>query len=201
MPDLEPGETPTVPAGRGFEAMATSEDGWTLYPILEGARTDDPDQRRRIVYEFDVKSNAYTGRTWTFRVDSPELVVGDAAVLEDRKLILIERDNAGGPAAEVKKLVVTNLDDVDEDGVLPRRTAVDLLRIPDRRGVSTPARSDEYGVGEAFSFPLVSVEVVLPLHGDKVLVANDNNFPFNADRIPGRPDDIELITLDVPGLR
>jgi hypothetical protein len=56
-------------------------------------------------------------------------------------------------------------------------------------------------VGPLFSFPLQSVEVVLPLLGDKVLVANDNNFPGNDGRILGRPDDIELIVVDVPGVR
>jgi hypothetical protein len=200
-PDLAPGETATVPASRGFEAMAASTDGWTLYPILEGAKVGDPDQRRRIVYEFDVRRGAYTGRTWTFRVDTPDLVVGDAQVLDGRRLVLIERDNAMGPASQVKRLVVTDLDAAGADGVLPRRTAVDLLRVTDPGGVSTPARPGEYGVGPLFSFPLQSVESVLPLRGDRVLVANDNNFPGNDGRIPGRADDTELIVLTVPGLR
>ena len=44
----------------GFEAMALSRDGKTLYPILEGAVIgDDPLTRR--VYEFDVKERRYTG--------------------------------------------------------------------------------------------------------------------------------------------
>ncbi|WP_230688701.1 esterase-like activity of phytase family protein [Micromonospora sp. WMMC415] len=200
-PDLARGETPTVPASRGFEAMAASRDGWTLYPILEGAKTDDPDQRRRVVYEFDVRANRYTGRTWSFRVDDASLVVGDAALLDGRRLLLIERDNAMGPQSLVKRLVVTDLDAAAADGTLPRRTAVDLMRIADPDGVSTPARPGEYGVGALFSFPLQSVESVLPLAGDRVLVANDNNFPGNDGRIPGRADDTELIVLDVPGLR
>ncbi|MEV0828294.1 esterase-like activity of phytase family protein [Nonomuraea rubra] len=200
-PDLAAGETPTLPASRGFEAMAASTDGWTLYPILEGARTGDADQRRRVVYEFDVRKSAYTGRTWTFRVDEPGLLVGDAAVLDGRRLLLIERDNEMGPSSRVKRLVVTDLDAAGQDGVLPRRTAVDLLRIADPKGVSTPARPGEYGVGPLFSFPLQSVESVLPLGGDRVVVANDNNFPGNDGRIPGRADDTEVIVIDVPGLR
>ncbi|WP_327587242.1 esterase-like activity of phytase family protein [Nonomuraea sp. NBC_00507] len=200
-PDLAQGESPTLPASRGFEAMAASEDGWTLYPILEGAKTGDPDQRRRVVYEFDVRAGAYTGRTWSFRVDEPGLVVGDAAVLDDRRLLLIERDNDMGPSARIKRLVVTDLDAAAPDGALPRRTPVDLLRIADPKGVSTPARPGEYGVGPLFSFPLQSVESVLPLHGDRIVVANDNNFPGNDGRIPGRPDDTEVIVIDVPGLR
>ncbi|GAA3947450.1 esterase-like activity of phytase family protein [Actinoplanes auranticolor] len=200
-PDLAPGETPTVPASRGFEAMAVSRDGRTLYPILEGAKTTDPDQRRRVVYEFDVPANRYTGRTWSFRVEDPSLVIGDAAVLDGRRLLLIERDNAMGPQSRVKRLVVTDLNAADADGNLSRRTAVDLLRIADPAGVSTPARPGEYGVGPLFSFPLQSVESVLPLDGNRVLVANDNNFPGNDGRIPGHADDTELIVVDVPGLR
>jgi hypothetical protein len=34
-----------------------------------------------------------------------------------------------------------------------------------------------------------------------VLVANDNNVPNDGGRVPGRPDEIELILLDVPGVR
>ncbi|WP_433824724.1 esterase-like activity of phytase family protein [Actinoplanes sp. CA-015351] len=200
-PDLAAGETATVPASRGFEALAVSRDGTTLYPILEGARIDDADQRRRIVYEFSVVKNAYTGRTWSFRVDDASLLVGDAAVLDGRRLLLIERDNAMGVQTRIKRLVTTDLDQAGAGGALPRRTVTDLMRIADPRGVSTPARPGEYGVGPLFSFPLQSVESVLPLGGDRVLVANDNNFPGNDGRIPGKADDTELITITVPGLR
>ena len=200
-PDLAPGEAATVPASRGFEALAVSRDGRTLYPILEGARVDDADQRRRIVYEFDVRGNRYTGRTWSFAVTDPSEVIGDAAVLDGNRLMLIERDNFMGAQSRVKRLVVTDLDEVGADGFLRRRTAADLMRIADPNGVSTPARPGEYGVGELFSFPLQSVESVLPLDGNRVLVANDNNFPGNDGRIPGRADDTELIVIEIPGLR
>ena len=50
----------------GFEAMALSKDGRTLYPILEGplvgAKPTD-----RVVFEFDVRERRYTGRRWTRR--------------------------------------------------------------------------------------------------------------------------------------
>jgi hypothetical protein len=85
--------------------------------------------------------------------------------------------------------------------VLPRREVADLLRIADPGRVSTPARPGEFGVGPVFSFPMQSVETVLPLAGGRVLVANDNNFPGNDARIAGRPDDTELIELTIPGLR
>jgi hypothetical protein len=106
-----------------------------------------------------------------------------------------------GSTPATKRLVVADLGTVGADGAVRRRTALDLLRIADPRGISTPARPGEYGVGPLFSFPLQSVESVLPLHDDRVLVANDNNFPGNDGRILGRPDDTEIIIVDVPGVR
>ncbi|WP_202925892.1 esterase-like activity of phytase family protein [Goekera deserti] len=201
-PDLAPGEVPTVRSSRGFEAMAAAPGGRYLYPILEGALTDDPDQRRRVVYEFDTRTSAYTDRTWSIRLAEPQLVVGDAQVLGGgRRLLFIERDDFEGPEARVKRLVVADLDCTDAAGYASRRVAVDLLDIADPGGVSSPARPGEFGVGPEFSFPLTSVESLLPLGGNRVLVANDNNFPGNDGRIAGRPDDTELIVLDVPGLR
>lgn len=47
-PDLGAGEAPTLPGSRGFEGMALSVDGRTLYPWLEGALNADPDRRRRV---------------------------------------------------------------------------------------------------------------------------------------------------------
>ena len=42
-PFLLPGEAARVRSSRGFEAMAMSQDGRYLYPIVEGSFVDDPD--------------------------------------------------------------------------------------------------------------------------------------------------------------
>src|ERR671919_2954620 len=64
------GGTPNLPASRGFEPLALSRDGKTLYPMLEGALVGDPDPCRRIVYEFDLRDSEYTGRSWWYRTDA-----------------------------------------------------------------------------------------------------------------------------------
>ena len=97
-----------------------------------------------------------------------------------------------GPSAKIKRLIEIDLDETGTDGYLKRHQLVDQMRIADPKGVSTPARPGECGVGPLFSFPL---------RGDKVLVANDNNFPGNDGRIAGRADDTEIIEIQVPGLR
>ncbi|HEX8508902.1 MAG TPA: esterase-like activity of phytase family protein, partial [Propionibacteriaceae bacterium] len=87
------GQTPTLPRSRGFEAMAASKDGRRLFPIVEGALDDDPDRRRRLVLEFDVRHNRYTGRTWAYQTDQGSNVVGDAHLTGKNELLVIERDD------------------------------------------------------------------------------------------------------------
>lgn len=191
-------------ASRGFEGMALSADGRTLYPILEGAKRDDPDPRRRVLHEFNLAARAYTDRTWAYRVEAafPDAVIGDFTALDAHRFVLIERDDLQGAEARQKKIYLVDLRRVGADGFLEKRLLVDLLRIPDLDGISTPARPGEFGVGNPFSFPLQSVESLGALGGGRLLIANDNNYPSSDGRWTqrDRPDDIELIIVRVPAL-
>lgn len=197
--------TPNLPASRGFEGMALSIDGKTLYPVLEGALVTDADRRRRIVSAFDVRSRTYTGRTWQYRTDAefPNAVIGDFTALDQHRFVLIERDDFQGADARQKKIYLVDLRRVDADGFLEKRLVLDLLRIADPDGISLPARPGEFGVGATFSFPLQSVESLEVLGGERLLIANDNNYPGSDGRWIGRdrPDDTELIVVRVPALR
>jgi hypothetical protein len=195
----------TLRASRGFEGMALTPDGRRLYPVIEGALRDDPDPRRRVVHEFDLRSRAYTGRTWQYRVDPafPDALVSDFTAVDRHRFVLIERDGGQGAEARQKKVYLVDLRRTDSEGYLVKRLVVDLLRIADPDGVSLPARPGEFGVGDPFSFPLESVESLEVLGGERLLVANDNNYPNNDGRWLGRdrPDDTELIVLRAPALR
>jgi hypothetical protein len=195
----------TIRASRGFEGTALSIDRKTLYPMLEGALRNDPDPRRRIINEFDLRSKAYTGRTWQYRVDAafPDAVIGDLTALDRHRLVLIERDDAQGAEALQKKVYLVDLRRVGADGYLEKRLVVDLLRIRDPNAISLPARPGEFGVGDPFSFPLQSVESLEVLGGERLLIANDNNYPFSDGRWSARdrPDDTELIVVRAPALR
>jgi hypothetical protein len=80
---------------------------------------------------------------------------------------------------------------------------LNLLNIADPIGISLPARAGEFGVGNPFSLPLQSIESLEVLGGERLLIANDNNYPFSDGRWVGRnkPDDTEIIIVRVPALR
>jgi hypothetical protein len=195
----------TLRASRGFEGMARSIDGTTLYPMIEGALRNDPDPRRRILNEFDLRSGAYTGRTWQYRVDAtfPDAVIGDLTAVDQHRLVLIERDDEQGAEARQKKVYLVDLRRVDAEGFLEKRLVLDMLRIRDPDGISLPARPGEFGVGDPFSFPLQSVESLEVLGDERLLIANDNNYPSSDGRwvARDRPDDTELIVVRAPALR
>jgi Esterase-like activity of phytase len=147
----------------------------------------------------------YTGRIWNYRVDAafPNAVIGDLTALDQHRFVLIERDDDQGAQAAQKKIYTIDLRRVDADGYLVKRLVLDLLHIGDPNLISLPARPGEFGVGDPFSFPLQSVESLEILGGERLLIANDNNYPFSDGRwvARDRPDDIELIVVRVPGLR
>jgi len=195
----------TIGASRGFEGMALSADGRRLYPVLEGALRSDPDPRRRVVNEFDLRRGEYTDRKWSYRVDAgfPNAVIGDFTALDRHRFLAIERDDAQGAEARQKKIYLVDLRRTDRDGYLKKRLVLDLLQIRDPNGISLPARPGELGVGDPFSFPLQSVESLEVLGGRRLLIANDNNYPGSDGRWAARdrPDDVELIVVRTPALR
>jgi hypothetical protein len=204
-PFLPDPEAWTIRASRGFEGTALSVDGKRLYPVLEGALRDDPDPRRRIVNEYNLRRGEYTGRSWQYRVDGefPDAVIGDFTALDEHRFVLIERDDAQGAEARQKKIYLVDLRRTDPAGFLRKRLVLDLLEIRDPNGISLPARPGEFGVGDPFSFPLQSVESLEVLGGERLLIANDNNYPGSDGRwiARDRPDDTELIVVRAPGLR
>ena len=76
--------TPNLPVSRGFEGMAITPDGKTLYPMLEGALTTDADQQRLIINQFDLRKREYTGRQWFYRLEATGQAIGDFTAVDQR---------------------------------------------------------------------------------------------------------------------
>jgi hypothetical protein len=187
------GDIPNLPSSKGFEGMAITPNGRKLYPLLEGALTTDPDQRRLLINEFDLDTKRYTPRQWWYRMAASTNAIGDFTAVTDRRFLVIERDNNQGAAARFKKIFVVDLDAIDPEGYLIKSEVADLLALKD------PA--DLNGDGSpVFSFPFVTIESVIPLSSVRIGVLNDNNYPFSSGRTAGEPDSNEfiIISLDQP---
>ncbi|RIQ26880.1 esterase-like activity of phytase family protein [Jiangella rhizosphaerae] len=193
-PYLRPGETPLVRSSRGFEAMAASPDGRYLYPIVEGAYVNDPDQRRREIHEFDTRRDRYTGRTWSYQTHQEANVIGDAFTVGRGKFWIIERDDFEGDQSVIKRVYEVDLNRRDRDGYVSKSLVLDALRIDNPLGIDA---GEGYGLGETFALPVQSFETVLRLKDGRILIGNDNNYPGNDARVTGTPDDTEMAVIDL----
>ncbi|MEO1390692.1 MAG: glycerophosphodiester phosphodiesterase family protein [Cyanobacteria bacterium J06634_6] len=172
---------------RGYEGMAFSPDRQTLYPMLEGTVFGDPAGSLRI-YEFDVASSAFEGIVGLYQADDASHAIGDFTPINDSEYLVIERDGRQGAEAAFKKIFKVDLSEVNADGFVEKTEVVDLLNISDP--------DDLNGDGETtFDFPFVTIEDVLVLDEDTILVANDNNYPFSTGRSDTEIDNNEIIQI------
>jgi hypothetical protein len=199
-----------LPSSRGFESMTRNGNGRRLYLTTEASINSQPDKRILEIYEFNTVTERYTRRTFRYAKDSSEFitgatqnatnifVTGDMTHLSGDRYIVIERDDFQGPPTSAtpprqKKLYLIDLNKVDKrTGMLEKRLLVDLLDIADPRDIGGPL----LGIPDTrFNFPLQSVESVTAIDDFTLLVGLDNNYPGGNGRVPGTPDDTEIMTL------
>ena len=206
---------------RGFEGLAISTDGATLYPLLEGplwdAETGDYERVGGVealrVLEMDAATREWTGRHWLYPLAQDGNAIGDFNMIDATRGLVIERDSRQGHPdracredmgrvetdgcferpARFKRVYM-----IDMAGVAPGRPVrkvgyIDLMDIADPNGVARlGARADG-----RFAFPFVTIENVDRVDETRIVVANDNNFPFSKGRDPDEIDDSEFILLEV----
>ncbi|MGH8588858.1 MAG: esterase-like activity of phytase family protein, partial [Gammaproteobacteria bacterium] len=128
----------------------------------------------------------------------PGNALGDLQAINDHEFLIIERDGAQGPAAALKKVFKIDLSQTHSDGFVRKVEVLDLLDIADPIGISTSTplpRPGDFGLGDPFRFPFVTIEDVVILSPTDLLVINDKHFPFSAGRNPSLPDDNEFIRV------
>jgi hypothetical protein len=183
----------------GFEGMAISSDGRTLYPTLEGpVAGDDPLTRR--MYQFDIRSRHYAPKRRIYHLDDATWSVSDLVALDDHHFVALERDGTMGATTVHKQAFAIDLRRADATGALVKREVLDLESVRDPALISLPARPGDVGLGDPFAMPYVTIEALLPLPGDRVAIVNDTNFG-STGRNPGLPDYSDFIVVSVPGLR
>ncbi|MEM9768904.1 MAG: glycerophosphodiester phosphodiesterase family protein, partial [Cyanobacteria bacterium P01_D01_bin.71] len=170
---------------RGYEGMAFSPDRTTFYPMLEGTVFGDPEASLRI-YEFDPASSTFEGLVGLYQMDAANHAIGDFTPINDDEFLVIERDGGQGEAAEFKKVFKVDLSALT-DGFVEKTEVVDLLNIPDPNDLNNDGDT-------TFTFPFVTIEDVLVLDEETILVANDNNYPFSVGRGPDI-DNNEIIQI------
>ncbi|MES1263395.1 MAG: esterase-like activity of phytase family protein, partial [Peristeroidobacter soli] len=189
-----------LPDSGGFEGMALNRSGNRLYTLLEKAINGDPTRNRLLISEFSLGAKRYTGKTFAYLLDAPGNAIGDFTALTDREFVIIERDQGQGDAsdprqtnpARLKKIFRIDLDDVDAAGNLVKEEVADLMNIYDPRDVAGNGRGNT-----VFTFPFVTIEDVLILDNNRLLVLNDNNYPGSAGREFGVSDNDEFVVLNV----
>jgi hypothetical protein len=192
-----------LPDSGGFEGMALNKSGTRLYALLEKAINGDTLRTRLLINEFSLGQRRYTGKTFAYIMDAPGNAIGDFTALTDREFIVIERDGGQGDASDVrqtnparfKKIFRIDLDEVDASGNLVKEEVVDLMNIYDPRDVAGNGRTNT-----VFTFPFVTIEDVLVLDNNRLLVINDNNYPGSAGREFGVSDNNEFIVINVAPL-
>ena len=191
------GRPPTQPNSRGYEAMSITPNGRYLYAALEGATTAEPGSSRRLVFEFSVVDEEFTGRTWSYRTENPAHFVADMSAVDRHRMVVIERDGGRGATALFRNVYVVDMRHVDEDGFLEKTLAVDLAAIPDPDLVSLPElHAGDVGLGDPFRVTCESVEAIYPINRTRLLIGCDNNLP-NTGRNPSVADDNEFILVSV----
>jgi hypothetical protein len=203
-------EPPTVAASRGFEGMAISPDGGTLFALLEGAVAGDDAQDLRI-YVYRVAARGFADALFRLRLELRSatvnlaslkdsrgvpvfpgavavppgpLAIGELKAVNDHQLLVIERDNLGDDerAPRFKKLFLLDLSRAAENGGYVAKTLLlDLLAIPDPDGVG--------GDGDCFRLPFYTIESVHVVDDRTLLIASDNNLPGSNGRARSRTGD------------
>jgi hypothetical protein len=202
MPGVLAPENPLVKAGtatanlggsRGFEGMAINPAGDRLYTLLEGTVTGDPAKTLRI-NEFSIDSEKYTGKQWSYKLDGAGTNIGDMTALNDHEFLVLERNGSTATsfataAAPFKKLFKIDINKLDADGNVAKSEVIDLMNIADPNDLNGDGKT-------TFTFPYVTIESVLILDANTLLIVNDNNFPYGGGRVLGS-DDTEFLKISL----
>lgn len=197
-PLLASAEDANLPNSGGFEGMALNTSGTRLYALLEKAINGDAQRNRLWIHEFNPFTKKYTGKAFAYQMESSSNAIGDFSAITDTEYLIIERDNGQGDAsnpdftspAKFKKIYRVDLTETDVDGNLVKHEVADLMNIYDPQDIAGDGKENT-----VFTFPFVTIEDVLVLDNNTLLVVNDNNFPFSSGREFGAADNNEFIVI------
>jgi glycerophosphoryl diester phosphodiesterase len=192
-PDLlaKPALGANLSSSKGFEGTAINPAKTKLYTLLEGAVAGDPNNALRI-NKFDIATKKYEGLTGYYQLENAANAIGDITVINDTEYLVIERDGGQGDLAKFKKIYKVDLSKKDAKGFVAKAEIADLLNIPDPQDLNKDGKT-------SYQMPFVTIENLLVIDANTILVANDNNYPFSIGRPPSIDNnEIVQISLDQP---
>ena len=187
------GATPAnLGSSRGFEGMAINAAGDRLFALLEGTVTGDAAGTLRI-NEFNIDTESYTGANWRYKLDTLGTNIGDMTAINDHEFLVIERNGSTatnpGASGPFKRIYRIDTSVLDASGNVSKTLVVDLINIADP--------NDLNGDGSInFTFPYVTIESVLIVDANTLLVINDNNYPGTGGRTTGS-DNTEFLLINL----
>jgi hypothetical protein len=175
----------------GFEGMAINASGTRLYTLLEKTVAGDAAGSLRI-NEFDLASEAYTGLSWRYQLEPQGTAIGDMTAVDDERFIVIERNGGTGTSttAPFKRLFLVDISGVPDGGAARKTEIADLMNLADPDDLNRDG-------SRVYSMPFVTIEDVLVLDDNSLLVVNDNNFPYGGGRALAS-DDTEFVRITLP---
>jgi glycerophosphoryl diester phosphodiesterase len=183
--------TPNLSSSKGFEGAAMNPDKTKLYELLEGPVVGDPTSSLRI-QKLDVATKQFEGLVGYYKLENTANAIGDMTVVNDNEYLVIERDGGQADLAKFKKVYKIDISKKDANGFVAKEEVADLLNIPDPLDLNKDGST-------TYRMPFVTIESILVLDANTILVGNDNNYPFSIGRPPGIDNnEIVQISLDKP---
>ena len=189
-PLLRTGDTIVSNLGgsKGFEGQAINPDKTKIHTLLEGVVTGDANDALRI-YSFDLATRSYDGVKGFYKLENSANAIGDMTVINASEYLVIERDGGQADAAKFKKIYKIDLSAKDVNGFFVKTEVADLLNIKDPNDLNKDGSM-------SYKMPFVTIEDVLVIDQNTILVTNDNNYPFSIGR-PGAIDNTEMVVLTI----
>ena len=180
-PFLKAGDSPTIKTTAGLEGMAINPQGNKLYPMLEKPVIGDPEKTLRI-YEFNIETERFEEGYYLYKIDGDATEIRELVAVNDHEFLTIEQNESWDSSTQVKKVYWLSIADVEKNGYVKKRQIVDLMHISDPVDLNKDGNMD-------FSFPKLTIESIIILDKDTLLITNDNNFGERTEFIKVRLDE------------
>jgi len=181
-PLLREGEIPTTKTSTGLEGMAINPQGNKLYPMLEKTVIGDPEKTLRI-YTFDIDSARFDAGYFLYQLDGKATEIRELVAVNDHEFLTIEQNEHWGSIdGQVKKVYLVSIEAVEKNGFVKKTLLADLMHLDD----PVDLNSDD---NTQFSFPKLTIETIIILNKERLLIANDNNFGERNEFIKVRLDE------------